>query len=168
MIDKFVAALVGAPFGVKGFVKIKPFSGEREHLEQLETVLLRRENRETPFHIEETTRIGPSLGIKFRGIDTPEAAKTITGAELVVDRAHAAPLLEDEYYVEDLRGVEVLDRDGKVLGEVHDVIEGGGGQLIEVKLTGGEHRLAPFRKEFFGAIDMEKRTALLLEPWVLE
>jgi 16S rRNA processing protein RimM len=49
MIEQFVVALVGAPFGVKGFVKTKPLSGELEHLEQLETVVLRRENHETLF-----------------------------------------------------------------------------------------------------------------------
>jgi 16S rRNA processing protein RimM len=167
-----VVALVGAPFGVKGFVKTKPLSGELDHLEQLETVVLRWEGRETLFYIEETLRVGPSLAVKFRGIDTPEAAKALSGAELLTGRDHAAPLGKDEYYVEDLRGIPVTDRAGAVLGHITDVLEGGGGQLIELRLPDGTLRLVPFRKEFFGEVDVdnasiEKRRAVLLESWIL-
>jgi 16S rRNA processing protein RimM len=168
VIDQFVTALVGAPFGVKGFVKLNPLSGEWEHLERLETVLIRRESAETLFHIEGTIRAGSSLAMKFQGIDTPEAARTLTGAELLIDRIHAAPLGEDEYYVEDLRGLTVFDKTGQALGEVRDVLEGGGGQLLEVLLSGGESRLVPFRGEFLEEPDIEKRRVTLLEPWILE
>jgi 16S rRNA processing protein RimM len=111
--------------------------------------------------------------MKFRGIDTPEAARTLSGAELLTDRDHAAPLGKDEYYVEDLRGIPVTDPQGTVLGEIRDVLEGGGGQLIELKLKGGELRLVPFRKEFFGEVSVddssiEKRRVVLLEQWILE
>jgi 16S rRNA processing protein RimM len=166
-----VVALVGAPFGLQGFVKTKPLSGELDHLEQLETVVLRRAAHETLFYVEETLRAGPSLAVKFRGIDTPEAAKALSGAELLTGRDHAAPLGKDEYYVEDLRGIPVTDTAGAVLGHITDVLDGGGGQLIELRLSGplpgGELRLVPFRKEFFGEVDPETRRAVLLESWIL-
>jgi 16S rRNA processing protein RimM len=168
LTEQFVVALVGAPFGVKGFVKIRPLSEEMEHLEQLKTVVLRWENHENLFYIEKTFRTGSSLAMKFREIDTPEAAKTLSGAEMVTGRDHAAPLGKDEYYIEDLRGIPVLDQNGAILGEIRDVLEGGGGQLIEMKLPRGELRLVPFRKEFFGEVDTEKRRAILLEQWILE
>ncbi|MDR2078903.1 MAG: ribosome maturation factor RimM [Treponema sp.] len=168
MTEQFVVALVGAPFGVKGFVKTKPLSGEMEHLKQLETAVLRWENHENLFYIEKTLRIGSFVAMKFRGIDTPEAAKTLSGAEMVTGRDHATPLGKDEYYVEDLRGIPVLDQNGVVMGEIRDVLEGGGGQLIEITLPGGELRLVPFRKEFFGEVDTEKRRAILLKQWILE
>jgi 16S rRNA processing protein RimM len=122
LTEQFVVALVGAPFGVKGLVKIKPLSGELEHLEQLQTVVLRRLNNETLFHIEETQMVGTSLAMKFRGIETPEAAKALTGAEMVADRDHAAPLGTDAYSIEDLRGVSVFNREGMNLGEIRDVL----------------------------------------------
>jgi 16S rRNA processing protein RimM len=168
LTGRFVAARVGAPFGVKGFVKATPLSGELEHLERLETVTLRRLKDEETFHIEETRIIGKALAIKFRGIETPEAAKALSGAELLVDRDHAAPLGEDEYYVEDLRGLPIYNLRGEMLGEIRDVLEGGNGQLLEALLPGGEIRLVPFRHEFFGEVDPEKRRAVLLKEWILE
>jgi 16S rRNA processing protein RimM len=167
LIERFVIALVGGPFGVKGFVKAKPLSGELEHFERLETVALRRLKDEKTFRIEETRIIGKNLAIKFQGIETPEAARTLSGAEMLVDRDHAAPLDKDEYYVEDLRGLPIYNPRGERLGEIRDVLEGGGGQLIEALLPGGETRLVPFRNEFFGEVDPEKRRAVLLNEWIL-
>jgi 16S rRNA processing protein RimM len=165
--ERFVAALVGAPFGVKGFVKATPLSGEVEHLKGLERVTLRRLNDERTFSIEESRVLGNALAIKFRGIETPEAAKALSGAELLVDRDHAAPLGKDEYYVEDLRGLSLCSPSGEKLGEIRDVLEGGNGQLIEALLPGGATRLIPFINEFFGEVDPEKGRATLLNEWIL-
>jgi 16S rRNA processing protein RimM len=168
LTERFVVALVGAPFGVKGFVKAKSLSGETEHLERLETAVLRRKDGEKVFQIEETRVIGNSLAIKFRGIETPEAARALSGAELLAERDRAAPLDADEYYVEDLRGMPVYNSRGENLGEITDVLESGNGQLIELRLSGGGTRLVPFKNEFFGEVDPENRRAVLLKEWILE
>jgi 16S rRNA processing protein RimM len=167
LTEQFAAALVGAPFGVKGFVKIRPLSGETEHLEGLETAALRGPKGEETFYIEEIRIIGKGLAMKFRGIETPEAARALSGAELLVGRDHASPLGKDEYYIEDLRGLPIYNTEGKRLGEIRDVLEGGNGQLIEALLPDGETRLIPFRNEFFGEVDPEKRRAVLLNEWIL-
>jgi 16S rRNA processing protein RimM len=158
---------VGAPFGVKGFVKARSLSGELEHLARLETVVLRCQDGEKTFHIETIHAAGNTLRIKFRGIETPEAAKALSGAEILAGRDHAAPLGQDEYYVEDLRGIPVYNSRGTNLGEITDVLEGGNGQLIELRLSGGGVRLVPFINEFFGEVDPEKRRAVLLQEWIL-
>jgi 16S rRNA processing protein RimM len=170
-VQKFVAGIVGPPFGLKGFVKIRSLSGEWDYLSRLEEVSLRREGRERIYQIEAKIPSASSLAFKFKGIDTPEAVKTLTGAELLVDRADAAPLREGEFYVEDLRGMEVTAERPEgplVLGHIADVIEGGGGDLVEVRLVSGKLRFVPFRKEFFGTIDCQGRRAELLAEWILE
>jgi 16S rRNA processing protein RimM len=169
LTDRFVAGILGPAFGLKGFIKVRPLSGETDHLERLKTVIIRRKDGESPYEVEEIRPVAAALVMKFKGIDTPEAAKTLGGAELIVDRAHAAPLQRDEFYVEDLRGMEVAaGPGGEILGEILDVIEGGGGALIELRLPSGERRLIPFRKEFFGDILPESRRAVLIAPWILE
>ncbi|MDR0589733.1 MAG: ribosome maturation factor RimM [Spirochaetaceae bacterium] len=168
MTGQFVVGLVGVPFGLQGFVKVRPLSGESGHIRRLDSVLLRRGLSETVYEVEETAGTGAALRMKFRGIDTPEAAKTLTGAELVTDRAHAAPLKDGEFYIEDLRGIPVTLRTGEPVGEITGVLEGGGGFLVEVRLPSKELRLIPFRNEFFGEVDPENRRAVLLEEWILE
>jgi 16S rRNA processing protein RimM len=131
--------------------------------------VLRHSGREQTLDVEESAPSFPNLVMKFRGFDSPEAVKALNGAELISGRDHASPLGPAEYYVEDLRGMAVNAADGENLGHITDIIEGGGGDLAEIRLlTGGELKLVPFRSEFFGEIHPEKGFLTLLQRWILE
>ncbi|MDR1638032.1 MAG: ribosome maturation factor RimM [Treponema sp.] len=171
MTETFVAGLVGAPFGLAGFVKVRSLSGEIGHLLKLVSVSLRQGGIEKLWEVEEALPAppGPFVLIKFRGIGSPEAAKTLNGAEILVKRREAAPLKSGEFYVEDLKGLAVRAAPGgEILGTIADLIEGGGGMLAEIELNKGERRFVPFRGEFFGEIDLTGRRAELLCRWILE
>ena len=168
MITQFVVGIIGPPFGLKGYVKVRSLSGETEHLLSLDTVTLRHHDRERVFQIDAVEERGAILLMKFQGINAPEEAKSIQGAELIVPRGKGAALGADEYYVEDLRGIRIQQEDGTPVGTVLDVLEGGGGNLLEVALSQGGIRLVPFRSEFLGDIDLEGGYTTLLAPWILE
>ena len=163
---------MGSPFGLKGFVKVKSFSGENAHFFKLKDVTLRIGEKEESLKVEEILVKGDgrnsNLLMRFDGIVDPETAKRLTGAEIIANREYAAPLKEGEYYVEDLKGLEVVTIDGEILGEIIDIIEGGGGNIAEIKLLTGSIQFAPFRKEFFSEADLKNGNIVLLEPWVLE
>jgi 16S rRNA processing protein RimM len=166
--ERFVTALIGVPFGLKGFVKVKPFSGETAHLLALRTAVLRRGEKEWTLRIEASLPQPPGILIKFAGFDSPEAAKVLAGAELLVDREQASPLRPGEYYVEDLRGLAITDENDEILGRVTDIVEGGGGELVEIRLLNGTLKLVPFRTEFFAEISPEQGRLTLLNRWILE
>lgn len=170
MTEEFVAGIAASPHGVKGFLKIRPLSGEMNHLLALESVRIRLGSKEKIYVIEEAQEVHAAVLMKFQGIDTPEEAKKLSGGELLVDRSQAAPLEDDEYYVEDLKGLKVFlgDINGTELGEIADVLEGGGGELVEIRLKSGEKKLIPFRNEFFGGIDLKNQRTVLLSGWILE
>ena len=177
MTDKFIIGLVGAPFGVKGFVKIHPCSGEIEHLLKLQSVVVSKDGKERELQIEESAAASPSVVMRFAGIDSPEKAKTLTGAQLIANREQAAPLKDGEFYVEDLKGLPVTAENGQtadngqmseIIGHITDIIEGGGGELAEIELASGEKRLVPFRKEFFSTISPKEGKIVLQNTWILE
>jgi 16S rRNA processing protein RimM len=179
MVEQFVAGVVGAPFGLKGFVKVRSLSGEIDHLLKLQSVTLRQGATERIWEIEESAAVFPAAALKFKDIDNPEDAKILSGAELIVSREQASPLKKGEYYIEDLRGLEVLApsegieapggaQSPEILGHIADIIEGGGGNLAEVELLTGETRLVPFRDEFFGEVNLKTRKIALLNRWILE
>ena len=181
MTEKFIIGMIGAPFGVKGFVKVHPCSGETGHLLKLESVVISKDGREKLFQIDEITPASPAVLMRFAGIESPEAAKTLNGAHLIAGREQAAPLGEGEFYIEDLKGLAVTTEDALVavggqdngyadgiIGYITDIIEGGGGELAEIKLANGEKRLVPFRHEFFSTVCPEKGKAVLQNLWVLE
>ena len=161
MTEKFIAGIAGSPFGVKGFVKIRPLSGEIDHLLKLKSVIIYKDGKERLLQIEESAPSPPFVLIHFEGIDTPEDAKTLNGAQLIVDREQAAPLGDGEFYIEDLKELPVVSENGELIGNVTDIVEGGGGELVEIKLVNGDKHLVPFRKEFFFEINPEKGRLVL-------
>ena len=134
----------------------------------LKKVTLKKGEKEETWEIEETTTQGDTLLIRFAGIDSPEAAANLGGAEIIARRESAAPLKEGEYYVGDLNSLKVVGMDGKIFGEIISIVEGGGGNLAEVKQISGIKCFVPFRKEFFGDVNLEEGKIVLLEPWILE
>jgi 16S rRNA processing protein RimM len=189
--DRFATAVVGQPFGIEGFAKLKSLSGECSHLLGLSRVVLRNGTGEKEYCIEAMKQGGsvpgsaPLLFVKFSGIDSPEDVKKLVGCELLVTRAAAAPLEDGEFYISDLKGLKVYCPTSEAtgesaasgeyphyIGEITDIIEGGGGLLAEIRLfaDGSEGRvcLVPFRAEFFGDVSVQQGSALLLKSWILE
>ena len=118
--------------------------------------------------MEETLPHGDSVLMRFSGVQSPEAAKALKGAEIIAGRESAAPLKEGEFYIEDLKGLAVTGGNGETLGHITDILEGGGGYLVEIELSDGRKRLAPFRNEFFADVLLDEGKIALLETWVLE
>lgn len=166
--ERFSSATIGAPFGVKGFVKLISHSGEYEHLAALERFIVVRDGREQLLSVEEVRDHGGALIVKFAGVDSPEDASLLKGLQVLVDRDQAAPLNEGEFYVEDLKGLALVF-EGEAVARVSDIVEGGGAELVEVVMNDGSGtRFIPFRKEFIGDIDTDAGTVVLLVRWILE
>ncbi|MDR0494621.1 MAG: ribosome maturation factor RimM [Treponema sp.] len=187
MTEKFIIGLAGAPFGVKGFLKVRPLSGETGHLLKLKSVIVSKDGTEQTLQIEESAPVGgapagatagaSAVLMRFAGIDSPEKAKDLTGAQLLVNRGQAAPLGKGEFYIEDLKGLAVIsladasgasEESGETIGRIADIIEGGGAELAEIELLNGERRFVPFRKEFFSEISPEKGRLVIQNLWILE
>jgi 16S rRNA processing protein RimM len=154
-------------FGVNGYVKIKTFSGEYEHIQKLRTVQLRKANRQIKKNVEAVEVIGRYLSMKLEGVDTPEDAKSYRNWEIWVPRICAAPLLKDEFYYADVYHCRVL-WDGLVCGTVESIFAGNGTDLLEIKKNDGNSSLVPFSEQFIGEVDIEKKTIELKVDWILE
>ncbi|MFP4267532.1 MAG: ribosome maturation factor RimM, partial [Spirochaetaceae bacterium] len=90
----------------------------------------------------------------------------LAGAERWVDRGEAAPLAEEEYYIADLIGCDILCGGSKV-AVIVSVGGNGFDDLMEVKTDKGI-RIIPFTSRFIGGVDLEEGTVELLAPELLE
>lgn len=104
--------------------------------------------------------------MKFRGYDSPEAARVLAPAEILAPRDQAAPLKRGEFYQADLIGCRVVSGE-KVLGVVEAVSQGGQSDLLEVRTEGGVF-LVPFMRQYVGAVDTAGKTLELLAEWLLQ
>lgn len=177
-MDSMVTGYVRSAHGLDGFVKVESASGEVAHFADLDGVMLRfrgAEPCETRYEIEAVEGSSSLLLVKFRGIETPEQAKQLAGAEIRVPRDKACPLEEGEWYVDDLCQCSLV-YEGNPIGRITTVMEGGAGDLLEVTLSegsnpdqsGGKTRLIPMRNEFIGKVDLESKTVELMHRWILE
>lgn len=167
-MERMTIGRLGAPFGVRGHLRLKSYSGEYAHIAALRELTLRGEGGvERTVRVAELKNAPGGAAIRFEGIDSPEAARPFVNLELVVERAKAAPLSRDEWYVDDLVGCALYYK-GAHAGEVIAVVEGAADPLLETKTPEGPTFLIPFRKEFVGAVDIASRRIELLASWIME
>ncbi len=157
---KILLAQIGAPHGIKGEVRVKPF-GDPDMLDQygkLET----QDGRK--FKIKRMRPQKNMLVVKFEGVNTREEAEALNRVELFVDRAKLPEPDEDEFYVSDLIGMNV-QIDDEVVGLVKDVPNFGAGDMIEiVPQSGGASYYLPFTEEVVPEIDFENGVLVAVPP----
>lgn len=165
-MDRLAIGLVRTSHGIKGNIKVVSLSGQREHFLPLKQVTLRKEGWESLYQVEEVKSSETLLLMKLRGIDSPEEAKRLAGAEILVPRKQAAPLEEGEFYQADLQGCRVV-HGGEVVGVVKSIFQGGAADLLEVVTDEGAY-LVPFQSQYIGDIDVKGKNLHLKAPWLLE
>ena len=79
--------------------------------------------------------------MKLAGVETIEAARALTGAEVQVDRADLPPVEQGEFYLHDLLGLDACNREGQALGRVDGFLELPAHPVIV--LQGERERLVP-------------------------
>ena len=142
-------------FGIKGMVKVKPFTDNIERFSNLEKIYIKNKSGQTEYKIQEVKYHKNMVLIKFEGIENPEQADLLKNAYLEVDREHAVPLEEGTYYIVDLIGLEVYTEEGKLLGKVDDIYNTGANDIYVIKDELGKQVLLPGIKDVIKNVDLE-------------
>ena len=174
-MDWLITGRVRSTFGLEGFIKIESCSGKYEHFLNLTEIKLRLSCKEPKeqcpeisYQVEECVIRNADALLKLRGIDSPEAAKKLHGADMMVPRDMACPLECGEFYINDLCNSDLVYK-GNSVGTITDVVEGGGGFLLEVsEAATGKTVYIPFRSEFIGKISVHTKQVELMHRWILE
>lgn len=154
-------AVIGAPHGVKGEVRVKSFTGDPLALGDYGPLFSKDGRRFAVAAIRPQKAV---VVVRFKEISTREAAEAATGTELFVDReALPADLEEGEFYVADLVGMAVVDAGGSPLGTVSAVHNFGGGDILEVASGGRASAMVPFTGTAVPEVDLAART-LRIDP----
>ncbi len=167
MKQVLATGIVRAPHGVKGFVRVKPYSDDFKHFFSLKEVTLQREGKSRKVEIEQVQNHSGELLVKFKGIDSPEDARFISGWDILVPRQQASKLGKGEVYIADLPGMKLVYENEEV-GEVVSTIEGAQALLLEVLALDGKKYLVPYMKGIFVSdVDLENGTIKLLKRELL-
>lgn len=154
---------IASAHGVKGLVKLLPYGEDVFLLETLGPLYTSEHSAQT-LKIKIHNTAGKNVIAAVEGCADRDHAEKLRGTELWVDRASLPEIEEeDEFYVEDLIGLEVRNEQGVRIGQVSAVENFGGGDLLDVKPDGGQSAYIQFRNEFVGDVNLKEGFLVLTE-----
>ena len=133
--------------GVHGEVKVFPTTDDPERFLNLKYVFLDTGREKMKLTIQSVKFFKQFVILKFKGINNINDIEKYKRCPLLVDRENAVELEEDEYFISDMIGMNVLTEDGEILGTLKDVIETGANDVYIVNSKEHGEVLIPAIKE---------------------
>ena len=171
----FQVGIITSAHGVRGEVKVYPTTDDVRRFRRLKDVIIKRPSTSGDgrssrgaasaslpemaggeiLEIEGVKFFKQFAILKFKGIDTMEAAEKYRKCSLMVPRSSAVRLSRDEYFIADLIGLTVLAEENAEIGTLYDVIETGANDVYAVRLHSGKEFLLPAIKQCILDVDVE-------------
>ncbi len=148
-------------FGIKGMVKIKPFTDDINRFDDLEKIYIEKNNTKKEYEIEEVKYHKGMVLMKLKGVNTPEEAEHLRNYYLKVKREDEPELEEGTYYIVDLIGLDVYSDDGKLLGKLDDIFNTGSNDIYVVKDELGKQILLPAISDVVKDINLEEKKIIV-------
>lgn len=149
---------IAAPFGVRGWVRVVPWSESPDTLLEHGVWALRANGDGAWRDVEvvEAKAQGPGIVALLAGVDTREAAAALRGLEVGIPRGALAEPAAGEHYWTDLEGLEVVNRAGQSLGRVVGVAGNGAHPILRVAAESGQgqERLIPYVPVYVDRVDV--------------
>ena len=148
-------------FGIKGQVKIVPFTDDITRFDELKEIYVEKKNELKLFQIEQVNYKKNMVILKLKGIETVEEAEKLRNCYLKIDRKDAKKLPKDTYFIVDLLGLDVYTDEGKLLGKVDDKYNAGSSDIYVVKDELGKQILLPAIKDVLKEVDLENQKIIV-------
>ena len=147
---------IAVPYGVRGWVKLQPFTAMPAALADYREWWVEVRNAAAkPYRVIEARVHGSVVIAKLEGVESREQAALLNGATVSVRREAMPGLEDDEVYVSDLIGLDVVTVAGEPLGKVVDVQEFGAHPVMRVAAAEGGDRLIPVVPAHVRVVDLE-------------
>ena len=133
MQEYFEVGQIVNTFGIKGQLKVKPFTDDINRFEELKTVYICKKNELKKVEIEDVKYNKQCVLLKIKGIENLTEAEKYKGLFLKIDRKDAKKLPKDTYFIADILGLEVYTEEGELLGKVDDIFPTGANDVYVIK-----------------------------------
>ncbi len=137
--DAIEVGRIADAWGIKGWFKVLPHSADPEALfSSKHWFLLPSERGAKTFSgvgqiaVNEAKVHSDTVVACAHGVDDRNAAESLRGARIFVSRTHFPAAKKDEYYWVDLIGLNVVNREGVVLGVVRELLSTGAQTVLVI------------------------------------
>jgi 16S rRNA processing protein RimM len=151
--------VVGAPFGVRGWIKLRSHTDPPERLLDHRSLRIGRGSVWRDYRVEARGRSGGALTVKLAGVEDRDQAQTLRGAEVCVPRSELPQRDDKDFYRADLIGCEVVNLEGLGLGVVVHFIETPAQVLMVVR--GAQEFWIPAVPQHLRRVDLPERRVVV-------
>jgi 16S rRNA processing protein RimM len=164
-------------WGIKGWLKVQPFSSDPKALLAARRWFVRPPERPSgpviagrapdffppTLTIREARVHADVVVASVDGVDDRAGAEALRGARIFIARSTFPQTEDDEFYWVDLIGLDVLNRAGEALGQVVGLIDTGPHCVLRIEPREphgdgpAEERLIPFVSAYVDAVDLPQR-----------
>ncbi len=146
---------VGAPFGVRGWIKVRSYTDPPERIFEHRMPQIRLKGLVRSYTLESTGRSGGQLTAKLEGVEDRDQAQALRGAAICVPRSELPQRDARDFYRADLIGCEVVNLAGLKLGVVQHFLETPAQVLMVVR--GGKEYWVPAVPRHLRRVDLQAR-----------
>jgi 16S rRNA processing protein RimM len=129
---------------------------------------LRARPKNGPEHtlvVESAREHSGRLLVRLAGVADRTGADALRGNLFLVDSEDLPPIDDpDEFYDHQLEGLRVVTTDGRLVGNVAEVLHTAAGELLSVTSEGGAEVLVPFVSAIVTAVSVADRTIEIDPP----
>ena len=145
---------VSAPFGVRGWIKVRPYTEMLDSLLDYPVWWLGKEGAWREYKVLEADVHSKGLIASLEGSNGREMAEMLQGSQVALPREQLPKAQDNEYYWSDLIGLNVINAQGVVLGTVSELLGTGANDVLVIQ--GDRERLVPFVNPLVLEVDLAK------------
>jgi 16S rRNA processing protein RimM len=142
-----VVGRLGRPHGLDGHIGLYVDEDDLVHFEPGKSVFVDGKS----YEVGSIRRADRGHHLKLKGVNSRVAAEAIRGNDVMATERRE--LGDDEYWPEDLVGLDVRDTDGNRVGQVSALVTGGAQDRLVIEADAGKFEV-PFVAELVPEVDV--------------
>ncbi|MEO8165262.1 MAG: ribosome maturation factor RimM [Betaproteobacteria bacterium] len=154
-----VMGRIRAPYGLKGWVNVQPFTQEIDGLLGYQIWWVGGDGHWQQHRISESAVHGSMVVARLDGFSDRDTAAGLRGKDVAVPRDAMPENKDGEYYWRDLLGLEVTTLNTVKLGVVTKILETGANTVLVVQ--GEKELLVPFIEGVIANVDLKARKVVV-------
>jgi 16S rRNA processing protein RimM len=149
--------------GIRGALRVRPTSGRADETARTLAGASELFLDEEPRHLRKVRPERADLLIELEGVNDRDRADALRGRAVLIERTQLPAPAENEVYLDDLVGCEVVDPRGLRLGVVRGSFHSGAHEVLILDCAGGE-RLLPYVAPMLISLDLPARRIVYDPP----
>ena len=161
MQEYFEIGKIVNTYGIKGFVKVVPYTDDISRFKKLKNVYIDFKGNLILMTIDEVSYSKGNVLLKFKEAPDINMVEKYKNSMIKILRKDAVKLPQNSYFIADLIGLDVYTEDGRILGKLDDIFKTGSNDVYVVKSEDGKQTLLPAIKDVVKKIDLDEQKIIV-------